>query len=504
MATSRRPKNNEGDDVSESEAPSLKIDVGFNLAELSPSLSFELPLNIFKRPPNPFSASISSLKIWWNGRRDGKRGIPDFEGEDLSATERSILHTHQIRADTLYGNAESLLLNAADAASQYRPPAFVAATAVQMAKSSISGWLTINKGLLASSRRAALQRADELKVAREKLEAFVKKHGLSTNRPLSRKPLMDRIGLLATAVVGEALLSMALFSELTDFGLLGGILYAVAVSATNVACGVAVGFLLTYAINIKRDQTFIRVAFVGAGILTLFVLIMNLAVARYRENGRLSWDHMFPETAMSTVLFVLGICIWGLSIYKGWQDFQPDHDGHVDLWRDYHEAVQVEQGARGRLNGIVTTFRASALAEIEAIRVRVGLWEAEHERRLGSIRNVIRAVETLKLRLPEIEKTHRATCDEMLRRYRETNWAVRPKAERGKVKYLAEVTQDRPLKVEAVLEEGKATEGVIQRNQEHLAKFRELFEAEVGDKLSDEIAKAEAEAEAVKTPTTVS
>ncbi|WP_421936354.1 hypothetical protein [Phenylobacterium sp.] len=481
-----------------SDAPSLKIDVGFSLASLEPKISFELPLKFAKKEADGRAVPVSWLRTWWNAWRDARRGLPDYNGE-AGAFEQHVRRAEGLKHEQIEINAQSTLLSAADSVVECRPPGFQAAAAVQAAKNGVFGWLKAYRGVLSLAvDRMRLCHAAYL-AEKAKVEGFAKSRGLVQEKPRSRISALDRIGILLLASLLEAIVSTILFSEVSEYGYVGGAGYALVVSLANVAAGLAVGFAATYAFNVKKTVPIKAVAVPLMVVLTILVVWMNLLVAHYREKSPFTFGNIFPETAWSGVLLVVGLIVWAYAVYKGWDDFEPDHKGHRDLWHAYEQAKREADGARNHYEALVVAMRANALTELDGIRSQVRAWEADHTARLGFIRSVIRAVEALKRVLPEIKANVAASAKQILSRYRETNFTIRKRKEPElKLAYPARLPPPPDLDIDSVLEDARTAEKMIEQNQTQFERFKDLFEEEVAKRLEEELDKVAAEAEKVR------
>jgi hypothetical protein len=322
-------------------------------------------------------------------------GVPKLQ--QLVETARRKLHVDQKAADAGVGDNPKTASTALDAneseicayftglARQRRETCEVSlgrlqldrkATAakidIQQTKDSFARLLTaIEPGLekLKSDHSAALYQAKENEGrALKHLRWFQQKHGLHYRAATYPESPVYHFAIVAALAVVEWISLATFYAEGSDFGLLGGVLIAMALSVINVSVAVLAGSLLRYVNHQSARRR--RLALAAATILYACFALVTLAAAHYRvatndiaqaqatvstptasalppalstdvdqwKAARLAWQRFARnpvgfEDVFSWMLVVLAVVFGIFASYKGYAVDDP-YPGYGELDRE--------------------------------------------------------------------------------------------------------------------------------------------------------------------------
>lgn len=283
-------------------------------------------------------------------------------------------------------------------------------------------------------QRTKLETRDALVAARRherramrQLSWFRRHHQLSREADYPASALLQA-GLLASLVLVESLANMYFFALGSDFGLIGGLIQALAISLVNVGLAVVVGFACLR--NLVHRAGWRRgLAGVGLGLFVSFTFSFNLMVGHYRDlfagDSEAALVHVLPRvreapfdlTPHSLLLFAVGVIAAGLGLAKGFSldDAYPGY-GRVD--RRYRDA---ERGYTSAV-GVVRPRIFEALEHAQrACDARLHEARARAAQASGAILEMDETVRRFAAGLEAIQ----TECQRALRAYREENAQVR-------------------------------------------------------------------------------
>lgn len=175
------------------------------------------------------------------------------------------------------------------------------------------------------------------------------------------------VSLLFAALIIESVCNGLFFAEGSDFGLIGGILYAIVIAFINIALGFLNGW---WVFRYKNHQSAIKVTIFTAIFLIICLsdFFLNLLVAHYREALVIDPDSatsmavksfqqgMFQVSDVeSWFLFLIGMIFFSLAVYKGYamDDAYPGY-GNLARRRDdfYNEFLDEKDSAIDLLEAI--------------------------------------------------------------------------------------------------------------------------------------------------------
>lgn len=300
----------------------------------------------------------------------------------------------------------------------------------------------IDKGVASvlEDRRNALRqlRFNDLQSQRD-LRAFARRNGLLRAAHYHQSLLLP-VAILVTMFVAESLINGFVLAQVSDQGVLGGVVLAGLISAFNIGTGILAG--LWGWRNLFHIQPARKVL---GGVLTAafhgLALIGNIFVAHYREAaelmagdtqanldlarlGRDAVEHLviagpFGMTSLPAwALLIIGLVIHAWSAKEGFEDLAdpyPAYRKHDRAWRGaaeaYEEALEhLRDDAREAIESIekaVDTAAHRAAAAERTVRELKNLAMQRHQEVLNS------------------EDTWVTTGNRLLKMYRDENVAIR-------------------------------------------------------------------------------
>lgn len=482
-------------------APSLKVDLGFSLVDFKPSLSVEIPLPATRRQRDRFALPFQRWRVKWRAYRDAKKALPNYERNERSATETEIIRLREMRTQRIDRKVRNALLDASEAIDRLTPREFKPTESLISVRNSFFSWLTSYQEFLAQALYVTVRNKATRVSAKERLDTFREEVGgrrliASSVRPQAQVPFLRRMGLLLFAGIFESVLSVFLFRETSEYGLVGVWWNAATISALNIGHGLLTGYLLMRLLRVERGKVVLPLGITITIINTCLALWANFFVAHYRAGSDFGWSSIFPPDAMSAVLLVIGITVWLFSVYKGWNDLSPDFKDHADLWDEYQGAEKSHEGARTWYLTLISNMRQTALAKLDSIRNLITHFEEEHRERLVAIRTIRRRAEGLFRQAHLERKNITSSCDVLLKEYRETNFVFRKdlRGGQGELEYVPEVENKIEVETQALLDQATEAEELIKSNSKAFSEFRQGFESEVAEELSGRVQAVEEQA----------
>jgi hypothetical protein len=210
------------------------------------------------------------------------------------------------------------------------------------------------------------------------LNAFRERHGrqIGQRTPDIKKNVEQAIAILVFMMILEGSFNALLFKDTQAAGLMGGLMIAFSVSAVNVAFGVIAGFFgLRY---LNHPSLGAKIA--GGAVASVFILcgvFLNFFIAHFRDaaeaglatataEGTLGefslfsiapgavLRDMFPnvfalDTFVALGLLLLGLGIFGMAVYEGYDRISDSFPGYGRVWRKERKAYEHRQAVR---NGV--------------------------------------------------------------------------------------------------------------------------------------------------------
>lgn len=231
------------------------------------------------------------------------------------------------------------------------------------------------------------------------LDTFRQQHKgeIGERTPDIKKNVEQTLAILLFILILEGCFNALLFKDAQSAGLLGGLLVAFGVSAVNVVCGVCVGFFGLRYLNHHKPPMKI-LGGVVACIFVLLGLFVNVFVAHFRdaveasllsaqEAGSLAGFSMFniaPGTVIAGMfpnifgleslvaygLLFVGLTVFGISIYEGYDRISDKYPGYGRVWRKERKAYEKRQAVRNDLRDDLSSYFTSCRAWFDSQQSR--------------------------------------------------------------------------------------------------------------------------------------
>jgi hypothetical protein len=368
------------------------------------------------------------LRVRENARQDGRRDLPTSDSTKPSDTEQAIHSEFAIAAARIereWGvclgrrwaeiNKQEYTVEETD----YQTPIDVAL-----------GGLTRNRQEGRAQIRHAWEREQD---EAGELEAFKDENELSRNAHYPAVPLLT-MALILLIFVLETAANAWLFSNATDWGLLGGAGYAALMSLPNILGGLIVGFFgLRGSLHVNwfiRSLGIVLTALGGAG-----MLFWNYYVGHFRAllatrpetelgdfRGVMQQIRLQPLAVLDTtdalLLMIVGLIVAAIAIWEGFDGFSDRYPGYAKMDKALRKASEALQAAIKAYRDSIARIVGKAEGEIKRKRASIDL----KQRRVQEI--VKATVVDLKGFEEELAATAHA-CRTALNVYRRANRKVR-------------------------------------------------------------------------------
>ena len=217
------------------------------------------------------------------------------------------------------------------------------------------------------------------------LNEFRKKHHsrIGGRTPDIKKSMEQAIAVLLFIMIVEGGFNALLFKDAQSSGLLGGVLVAFGVSAVNVLFGVCAGFFGFRYLNHPK-KPFRIIGGIVAGIFVTLGIFLNFFVAHFRDtvenvlheagaSGSLASFSMFDITPASVIaamfpnifgletliaigLLVIGLTIFCIALYEGYDRLSDRYPGYGRVWRKERRAYEDRQRIRNDVRDDLASF----------------------------------------------------------------------------------------------------------------------------------------------------
>lgn len=328
---------------------------------------------------------------------------------------------------------------------------------IEQTKDSFARLLTaVEPGLekLRSDHSNVLSQAKENEArALKHLRWFQQKHDLF-NRPAAYPESQIRqFAIVSALAVIEWISLSSFYAEGSDFGLLGGVLIAMALSIINISLAIFAGSLLRYVNHTSRRRTWL--ALTGVAFLTVCFVLVTLAAAHYRaatnDIGQLQPGVSTPganptlpvwssseadqwraaklasrrfahnpfgfEDVFSWILLVLAAIFGIVASYKGY-GIDDAYPGYGQLDRDLKAMRAAYESSKANYSSVVDQFFERTLQDqarlLSDVKANVAFYQQLASRTEDEIRTFLRDTAELQ-----------SACNIVLKGYRQTNSRVR-------------------------------------------------------------------------------
>ncbi len=391
-----------------------------NEAELLPGFD----LDAFLEAAHPdVEDALGALDVERRARSDGRQNHPPYDALEFSASEDRVVDHAEgglkaVAADGV-GALRRLRREVDDGLSTLQPPDFE------------SHERDVALGLDDRYSRIRYDLRDLFKrrmIAERNLNYF--RRSLGVARP-ARYPESNiyHFGLLAFVIVLESIANAYFFAQASDLGLLGGILQAAVFSLVNVAWSFGLG-LTAYRYLNAPGIGFRLLAVIGVAVHLAGALLINLAIAHYRDLIALSPDGATfavitqlkeapfqLEAFESLMLFLIGSLIAGFAVWKGYNTDDP-LPGYGPADRAFSEVDAVCRETREQL-------LLEAEDALDAARDPIDDDLAAFEASVGAVKDRLELFGAIADGLKNAGGAYQRLSTSLLKVYREENQAVR-------------------------------------------------------------------------------
>jgi hypothetical protein len=391
--------------------------MGWFVTRLFPS--FDNPLGLQE------SALIRELKVKQRGRSDGRRNYPDTHESQLSETEQRILARFENAANEL---RQSWVDRWRRGGSKVDALAFTAweqdyESPVTIAKSKTEEGRQHQRDIMVSARNTE-------RTALRELNLFRRNNELDRDAKYPDVPLMG-FAILFSLTIMESAVNANLFAQVTDWGLTGGLFYALAISLPNVVGGALVGFFSIRAMFhvhwfAKLLGIFFTFAGVGALLLYNFYISHFRAILASNSNAGLeavpsqvlSDPLAFLSSREAVILLFVGVATMVLAIWKGTNGFSDTYWGYAYVDKKHKATLVTYDNAKA-------TYRASFHSAIEAAQNQIQRKIENVDTKVTSVLNITRDIfHELEIVQTAMQASAHA-CRAALNVYRHENMMIR-------------------------------------------------------------------------------
>ncbi len=206
----------------------------------------------------------------------------------------------------------------------------------------------------------------EASLRQDDLDKFKKEHHLT----MEAKPegsIINTIAIILSALVIETMLNSNLLADASSFGLIGGAIMAITISAINIVIGFSIG-VFAYPQTNHIDKARATFAYICLTCGAFIVFVFNLLIGHYREvllddpdsSGVAAvsqfTEGMFNLTSIESIFLVfIGLIVSGLSYWKGMSQ--------NDKYPGYSQVTKLRDSSREGLY----EAKEDALEELNAI-----------------------------------------------------------------------------------------------------------------------------------------
>lgn len=428
-------------------------------------------------PPIDTNAIADKLDLERRGRARGADEQPPSTATQLDDVEhevRAIIQSEVKHAVDLHANRWAAWTDFLRSLDLYAKPAEIQLAAVNAE---------------AQFKTAVLRGTNEVELVERQalehqaaLEAFRQRHRLERPAAYPDSRILQ-IGIALVLMAVESVLNLVFFAEGSEFGLIGGLLEALALSALNVLPALLVGHLFLREM-FHRNPVRKFLGFCCTGAWAAVVVALNLLAAHYRDALAgptpeqadaiavamlTAWPLPPPESTMSIMLLALGLFFAWFALLDGfWMDDR--YPGYGGIARRHERAVADLVDAS---DGFITRLEDERLEVREALEAFLGF--------LGRAPGELARILAGRRRLNQELEQHLSYLDAqamlLVQRYREANRQARSTPPPNHFQ--------RPLALERPILEPADGDIDSERIEEQITEVRELVEGAI-----DRIARA--------------
>jgi len=419
------------------------VSFGYNLATQEIKLTAKIP-NLSKHAGNIvsfFRRAFWGSSVRSKAKKDAKNGLPHSKATQMTSKEEDILAKRDGAANRLGASVSRVFTAIKKYINTYTPAEKVSATAE---RDEINAYVDdqLNKASAElEESRAEYDKAKEI-YNRFREERKIERQPTATLRPL------DAVAPLFALFVLEVIFNAMLLGSVSEQGFLGGTFFAIMFSAVNVGFALFTGiYLFRYAFWGKGNYKL--VAQIATPIAVLFIILINLFIAHYREIAeealRLSQQpgselavlesvspgdaiaNMFSahvlnlSTLESIFLLIFGLGIAAFAMfYEGAYKMVDRVPDYAEAWRHYRRST----GRRNASFGYMNTVISDTLDKISLLANWQQHMHTFFEKEMKNARDI---TESIHQQAKKQEESFDSWARKWIREYREINRQQRNK-----------------------------------------------------------------------------
>lgn len=484
------------------ESLDLRLDIGYApLEDLSFNLKHNIPIVDFAKKTNfdKFSLPFKPWRVKLKGMRDGKNEYLFHKPLNRTSFEDEIIRERLLKANAFAAQAEISLGESRKQIESAIPALFSAKIALDRLKSQTSSWLKLFKEAIIHTKDSYNKALSEHTKAENSLSEFINSNSLFTKKPPANLGFWDRAASLIVMIILECLISMPTIAQHKGGQLILSSLISITVSIANVLIGILTGAVFIYKIKYAKSNKYKALFSFGAIISLLIMIVMNLAVSRYREGYEtFSLAEPFPNTALSIVLFVIGIGVFLFSTLKGAREFSPGFPGHEQKWNEYVSTLNKLNDCKSRYLFLINQMRAMSEGKLENVRTIVQVIRTQTEIRKAGANKIEIDIQTSDSILSQNYAHINSSAHILLKLYRENAYKsfIKKSKNHSTNTSLASdfihLSHDWPNQIPDSSELKTRVTYLLEitnKNLEELNTFEDKFEKEIAEPFQEEIDK---------------
>jgi hypothetical protein len=315
---------------------------------------------------------IRNLKVRQRGRIDGRRNHPATHESQVSETEQRIFAAFDNAANEL---RQAWVNRWRTSSSKIDSHAFNAweedyDTPITKGKTNLEEGRQQLRDRMISARRAE-------RAARRDLNLFQQKHALDREANYPDVPLMA-VAVLFVLTVAESAVNANLFAQVSDWGLTGGLFYALGMSIPNVIGGALLGFFSLRAsvhAHWLAKALGVITTLLGIGALLFYNFYLShyralLAINPDAEMGA-AWQRLFSDpfsflaSRDAVILLFLGVAAAVVAVWEGMNGFSDRYWGYAGADKKYKDASAAYDAAKAAYRSSANSAIAAAQADIQ-------------------------------------------------------------------------------------------------------------------------------------------
>lgn len=358
-------------DVAKIEQPKFTIDLSAIFGMLPISLDVPIP-----KIPNPFSADpkdplglpYRKWRIRLRGWIDGRRGIPCLNTKEKSAFEDEIEAHVEKKISSIEKDAHEYRLALNSALESAKEQTFDVDSSISAIKSRFTLWMSSYLHFIENIERRHSDAKKEQESKQAELNAFMARENINIKYPAHNISSLEFLSEIIIIAALDAFLSFWFIQNKTSLDSVARYSYSIGICCANVVAGY---FLGRYVLRMAYHSKVIFNKIMLWGLSSLFIMCAvfgNIKYAAWRDSVEMFSLNIFQLSAISTILLLLTLTVFSLSIFKSFKGYNPLNIEHKILWYEFSKAKSKAEEFRGLHELAINQMKESASAGIENIR----------------------------------------------------------------------------------------------------------------------------------------